>query len=537
MMEKYKKIFKGVIYVSRITKTNNKKLRILFSVFLANLSVYIDIGSILILTSLLVGRISVDNIFVDFFVENAYLLPIMIVLRFVFNFVEKTNLKNLELEVHEKLRSYLLSEVFNKSNYSISDSFYFINIVSAHISFFYGALASLINAGLQLLVYLTYLLVTDFNTVSIFLLGALVLILPTRFFTLMGRKYMHESYETGIEINSDIQRVLDNLFLIKILGKTKEEGEIFAKRLNIFKISELKNGIYGTINSSIPSFVALLVLSILVVFFNLVKLITIDFIGIVYRLFQSLGSFNQSLSRVVNSHVHLDNLYNIEKNKVVVRSDYFNLDNKNMGDVALSAKNISFEYFNSDGPIFENLNIEFMKNKHTLITGPNGTGKSTILGILSGVLYPEKGNLYSFTKRFGYIGVTPLIITGTLRENLKYGSSVEISDEDMLEIIEQFKLFNENIENQLEQEVSNKTLSSGQMQKVSFMRAILANVEILFLDESTSNLDDESRILIFNLLKDKDITIINSTHNPEHFDYDHRVRVTVENDKRVLTVD
>ena len=116
-----------------------KKLRILFSVFLANLSVYIDIGSILILTSLLVGRISVDNIFVDFFVENAYLLPIMIVLRFVFNFVEKTNLKNLELEVHEKLRSYLLSEVFNKSNYSISDSFYFINIVSAHISFFYGA--------------------------------------------------------------------------------------------------------------------------------------------------------------------------------------------------------------------------------------------------------------------------------------------------------------------------------------------------------------------------------------------------------------
>ena len=124
-----------------------------------------------------------------------------------------------------------------------------------------------------------------------------------------------------------------------------------------------------------------------------------------------------------------------------------------------------------------------------------------------------------------------------MRENLKYGSSVEISDEDMLEIIEQFKLFNENIENQLEQEVSNKTLSSGQMQKVSFMRAILANVEILFLDESTSNLDDESRILIFNLLKDKDITIINSTHNPEHFDYDHRVRVTVENDKRVLTVD
>jgi len=535
MIEKYKSIFKGVIYVSKITKTNNKKLRILFSVLLANLSVYIDIGTILILTSLLIGEISVDNFLIDFFAENSYLLPIMIFFRFIFNFVEKTNLKNLELEIHEKLRSYLLREVFNKSNYSISDSFFYINIVSSHISFFYGALAALINAVLQLLIYLTYLLITDFNIVSTFLLGALILVIPTRFFTLKGRKYMDKSYNTAIQINADIQKILDNLYLIKILGKTDEEADRYDKRLNLFRSSELKNSIYATINGSVPSFVALLVLSVLVVFFNLAKVITIDFMGIIYRLFQSFGTFNQSLSRVVNSHVHLDNLYKLEKNKIVVRDDFFNV--KNMGEVALRAENIFFEYFNSEEPIFQDLNIEFAKNKHTIITGPNGTGKSTLLGILSGVLYPEKGNLYTFSKKFGYIGVTPLIITGTLRENLGYGSSEKISDEQMLDVIKQFKLFNEEIENVLDQEVSNKTLSSGQMQKVSFMRAILSNVEILFLDESTSNLDDDSRILIFNLLKEKDVTIINSTHNPEHFDYDKRIRVSVVNENRVLTTD
>ena len=69
------------------------------------------------------------------------------------------------------------------------------------------------------------------------------------------------------------------------------------------------------------------------------------------------------------------------------------------------------------------------------------------------------------------------------------------------------------------------------------MRAILSDVEILFLDESTSNLDDESRILIFNLLKNTDITIINSTHNPENFDYDSRIRVSVVGQERILTVD
>jgi ATP-binding cassette subfamily B protein len=369
-------------------------------------------------------------------------------------------------------------------------------------------------------------------------LGAgLLLFLPTRFLTLKGRKFMDESYNTGIAINTDVEKIIDNMFLIKILGKTQEEVNRFREKLTKFRVSELKNSIYGTINASIPQFIALLVLSILVVFFELAKFITLDFMGIIYRLFQSFGSFNQSLSRVVNSHVHLDHLYKIDKNKVVIRNNYFDQNVQDMGRIALKAENVYFEYFNSDEPIFSDLNIEFEKKKHTIITGPNGTGKSTILGILSGVLYPEKGNLYSFTNRFGYIGVTPLIISGTLRDNLIYGSSNPINDEKMLNIIKNFKLFNEIVENPLDLLVSNKSLSSGQMQKVSFMRAILSDVEILFLDESTSNLDDESRTLIFNLLKNTDITIINSTHNPENFDYDSRIRVSVVGQERILTVD
>ena len=107
----------------------------------------------------------------------------------------------------------------------------------------------------------------------------------------------------------------------------------------------------------------------------------------------------------------------------------------------------------------------------------------------------------------------------------------------LISLVKNFKLFNEIVENPLDLLVSNKSLSSGQMQKVSFMRAILSDVEILFLDESTSNLDDESRILIFNLLKNTDITIINSTHNPENFDYDSRIRVSVVGQERILTFD
>ena len=55
------------------------------------------------------------------------------------------------------------------------------------------------------------------------------------------------------------------------------------------------------------------------------------------------------------------------------------------------------------------------------------------------------------------------------------------------------------------------------MQKVSFIRALAAGIDILILDESTSNLDTDTKRLIFSIIDKQKITIINSTHNPEDF--------------------
>ena len=83
-------------------------------------------------------------------------------------------------------------------------------------------------------------------------------------------------------------------------------------------------------------------------------------------------------------------------------------------------------------------------------------------------------------------------------------------------------------------EVSNRTLSSGQMQKISFIRALLANSELLLLDESTSNLDTDAKNIVFEKLKNSKSTVINSTHDPKNFDFvDHHyeIRIVEENRK------
>ena len=79
-----------------------------------------------------------------------------------------------------------------------------------------------------------------------------------------------------------------------------------------------------------------------------------------------------------------------------------------------------------------------------------------------------------------------------------------------------FKVFKDSA-GVLERIISSKTLSSGQMQKISYIRAILNNPDVLFLDEATANLDKDS-IFYFNQEINKfKGTIVNITHKPEQF--------------------
>ena len=68
------------------------------------------------------------------------------------------------------------------------------------------------------------------------------------------------------------------------------------------------------------------------------------------------------------------------------------------------------------------------------------------------------------------------------------------------------------------------------MQQVSFIRSFLSEVEILLLDEATSNLDTVSKKLIFDILQEEKITIINSTHNKSEFDYDFELKINISED-------
>tara|TARA_Y100000816_G_C26106378_1_gene588147 strand:+ start:370 stop:1980 length:1611 start_codon:yes stop_codon:yes gene_type:complete len=531
-----KTIIRDVLYVSKITRVNNKKLLIVSVTLLAQLTAVTDIAIISLFAALIAGQftnIEFVNSIIDFILGFPIIIFFMVLFRFVFLYYQQILIKDLEFKVSRNMKTYMLNEIFEKRNYSVADSYFYINTLSGHIAYFYSSFSGFITSLLQILIYTSYLLIVDVSSVGIFLLGIAILIAPIKKLLETARSYMDKTYYKGQDANREIQRVVENMFLIKILKKDKYEMNRFDETLKSLFGNQMMNYKAGVLNAFLPSFLTLVSLSLILGFSSYAKTITLDFIGVTLRLFQSLGNLTGSMNQIINSHVHIEKFYELDNNRVELKKENFQVHSND----TVEFENLNFRYFNSDVDIFEDLSFVIKKNNHVLVTGPNGSGKSTLLGLIAGVLFSNSGKVKSFSNKFGYIGATPLIFESTLYENLTYGNDKNISEEEILTFLKMLDTFKEQENYDLSRVINNKSLSSGQMQKIAFIRALLSDIEILLLDEATANLDDASKDKIFDLLHERKITIINSTHDPESFgNVDGNLKINIVDEKRIITL-
>ncbi len=532
-MSNIKLFLKDILFVAKLTGTARKKIRITLSILFLFLTFGSDLIIIVVIATLFQSSNYSSFFIIEYFINNLYWLPVIVIFRQVFAYLDVLNTFSLKFDVEESLRAYLLGEVFDKGNFSIGDAYHFMNAFSLSVGAFFHSLTSFLASAIQLTLYAGYLIYVDYQTIGVLVVGVVVLYLPTKFLTKRGRNFAHQDFVASQQYSEHLQKVLENIFLIKLLNKVEDEKKRFRTYLKKVNKAQLNNQKVGTITTSFPTFATYFLLSVLLVFFNFAKVLTLDFIGILVRLFQEFSRLNKNIILVSNNHVVIKKLHELEKNKEKDFSSNFVTNNKPSEGITFN--NVSFRYFDAETEIFENLNLHIKKGRHTVLTGPNGSGKSTILGLSSGLLFPQKGSIKSFSNKYAYVGVTPLIISGSLKENLLYGNNRAIEDEVLETYLDKFQVFNEKIVDVLDKKVSIKTLSAGQLQKISFIRALLSDVDILLLDESTSNLDENSRKLIFNILNESDFTIINCTHNHQDFEYDEHLKIIIKDEKRLIS--
>lgn len=512
-------VVKDILYISKITKTRNKKILILVSVFFSQISALADLILIGYFTFSIADQktnINVINLIINFLDENPLLIILFVIFRFLFLFLQSYILRKIEFEVTKNLKELVLSEIFEKKTFTIADSYFYINELCGHIGYFYSNFAGLLNNLLQVTIFAIYLISANSFVLAIFGVGILVLFFPIKKIISISREYVDKSYNSMIQSMNEIERVVENLFLIKILKKEESELKKFSKTLGLLNSHLLRNHSYNLINGYLPSFLTLFILSLIILFFRSVIFLTLDFIGVTIKLFNSFSLVSTSASNIFNSHVHIAKFKKLDFTKSNYNKSNYTVINQNY----IEFSNVDFKYSKSNDHIFSKLNLKFFKGSHVIITGDNGTGKSTLLGLIAGLYYPTSGSISTFSNNFGYVSASPYIFHDTLKNNIIYGSeNLNIDENKIINLLAEFNTFKDKNDYNLNRMISNKTLSSGQMQKIGFIRAIISNPEVILLDESTSNLDFESKSIVFNKLKSEKITIINSTHDPENFEF------------------
>jgi|MDTC01.1.fsa_nt_gb ABC-type multidrug transport system fused ATPase/permease subunit len=535
-MKNLKDIVSDILYVSKLTKTKNKKLLIISSILLSQLSAGIDLIIIASFASFVASQltnIEIVNFAIDVIDKYKIILVLLVISRYFVAYIQAMILKKIELSATISLRVYLFAKMLQQKNFSTGDQYYYINTLSGHIAYFYSNVAQFLNHFLQAIAYTYYLVISDTELVSFLGIAVIILGFPIRKLILASRNYTHKQFQYGLDANNELVNTLENLSLIKMLRMEKQEEKTFSDVLKKIYYVVYKNYQVQFFNGQLPNFFTLTAFAIMLNISRLAGRLTLDILGVTVRLFGSLSNVTTSFNQVVNAQVHIKEFIKLEKITVIKNSDFHTLVDSNK----IELKNINFKYFNSDTFIFENLNLEIQKDTHNIIVGPNGSGKSTLLGIIGNVLRPETGKLLTFSNKFAYIGATPYIFHTTLRNNIVYGNSRNLDDQEITAVLKRFKLFSEEESYDLDRVVENTSLSSGQMQKIAFIRAILSDPDVLLLDESMANLDETSKELVLNIVSDQKITVINSTHDPEKYKkVDSLIRLDIVDEKRVIEV-
>lgn len=189
-------------------------------------------------------------------------------------------------------------------------------------------------------------------------------------------------------------------------------------------------------------------------------------------------------------------------------------------------KNVDFAYEKGSGePVLKNINFVINSGETIAIVGTTGSGKTTLVNLIGRFYDVTKGkiliddiNIKDYDLKFirnniGFSLQQPILFSGSIRDNLKY-SNLNISDDEMVRVakiaqVHDFVMQKENhYDYQIEQKGTN--LSGGQKQRISLARALLAKVNILVLDDTTSAVDINTDKAIRESIKKfyNDLTVI-----------------------------
>ncbi|WP_099467585.1 metal ABC transporter ATP-binding protein [Konateibacter massiliensis] len=193
---------------------------------------------------------------------------------------------------------------------------------------------------------------------------------------------------------------------------------------------------------------------------------------------------------------------------------------------AIQIENMTFGY--EDGIVLEDVNLTIEKGDFAGIIGANGTGKSTLMKLILGLLSPNKGNIVCDYGKIGYVSqmgfaqkadfpatVREIVMLNLFQEIGLFKRPKKAQQEKVEQVLQTVGMLDK-----ADKQIGK--LSGGQQQRVMIAKALVASPEILILDEPTASIDAENEQMLYELLnklnRENNLTIVMVTHNIENIE-------------------
>jgi len=463
-----------------------------------------------------------------YFIRSSFLL---FTVRYQINFLLKINYY-LQLELFKKYISKDYSFfLLNNSSNLIRNIFGEISIFVNYV--LYGILTFLSEITFLVFILILLLSINKFITLLIFIIGLSIFFTFNILFKNKIRLISNLRQSTEGKKQLVAQQALIYIKNVKLLQLTNFFGQAYTSVCNnLIKVNRNFQHYQQFPKNLIEIFIITIFGIILLIFIN-----SIQFSEAIPVLSVFAASFFKILPSI-NRLLQAFNNYNFGKSSIQIVTKNFDFKNETIKktkllDVKVNTikfDNVSFKYKDNKKKILSKLDFIFKKNKLTIIYGPSGTGKSTIVDLVTGLLKPTKGkvlfNDINILNKdvFNYIGYIP--------QNIDLFDDTILNNVTLFDKNYDLKKFEKAIQKVgLSHYVKEKKLkynemigergckiSGGQKQRLGIARAIYKDPEVMIFDEPCTGLDSRNERLIMKCIKklSKSKIVILITHNKKY---------------------
>lgn len=377
----------------------------------------------------------------------------------------------------------------------------------------------------------------DWIFAAIFLAGGALIALISLFFRKYLKNIHKEAQSADGKVRSFFQESLASLLVIKVFNAYKqisEKARLLQEDNYKIRIKRATISIFANTGVQMAFSLGYLFAMVLGGFRVYRGMIDIGELTAILQLVNQIQSPLYALAGVIPTYYSViasaERIIEIENYADEAESDGSLYDRyecyEKLKEIVFDS--VTFKY-NRDY-VFKNATAVIKKGDFVAITGISGIGKSTLLKLLLGVVYPQEGTIKIVTEDsekqvdrntrslFSYVPQGNMLLSGTLRENVTFMCK-EKSDEEIERAV---KLscsddFVSRLPDGLETVVGERGLglSEGQIQRIAIARAILYDAPIILFDEATSALDEETEErLLKNLRAMENKTCVIVSHKP-----------------------